>query len=78
MPAEGFQKEQALSREQALRAMTIWAAKASFGENRRGSLEPGKNADFVVLDRDIMKVPEDSIAGARVLETWIEGTSNAE
>ncbi len=75
MPAEGFQKEQALSREQALRAMTIWAAKASFGENRRGSLEPGKNADFVVLDRDIMKVPEDSIAGARVLETWIAGKS---
>ena len=73
MPAGGYHMEQALSREQALRAMTVWAAKASFGEKERGSLEPGKNADFVILDRDIMTVPEDSIAGARVLETWIGG-----
>ncbi len=75
MPAGGYQKEQALTREQALKAMTIWAAKASFGEKNRGSLEPGKDADFVVLDRNIMTVPEDSIAGARVLETWIRGKS---
>jgi predicted amidohydrolase YtcJ len=73
MPAGGYHKEQALTREQALKAMTIWAAKASFGEKYRGSLEPGKDADFVVLDRDIMTVPEDSIAGAKVLETWIKG-----
>jgi predicted amidohydrolase YtcJ len=73
LPAGGYHKEQALTREQALKAMTIWAAKASFGEKDRGSLEPGKDADFVVLDRDIMTVPEDSIAGARVLETWIRG-----
>jgi predicted amidohydrolase YtcJ len=73
MPAGGYHMEQALTRAEALKAMTIWAAKASYGEKERGSLEPGKNADFVVLDRDIMKVPEDSIAGARVLETWISG-----
>lgn len=73
MPEGGFQKDQALTREQALKAMTIWAARASFGEMKRGSLEPGKDADFVVLDRDIMKVPEDSIAGAKVLETWVRG-----
>lgn len=73
MPAGGYHKEQALTREQALKAMTIWAARASFGEETRGSLEAGKNADFVVLDRDIMTVPEDSIAGARVLETWVRG-----
>ncbi len=71
MPAGGYHMEQALTREQALKAMTIWAAKASFGEKERGSLEPGKNADFVILDRDIMTVAEDSIAGARVLETWV-------
>jgi predicted amidohydrolase YtcJ len=75
MPAGGFQKDQALTREQALRAMTIWAAKASFGERERGSLEPGKNADFVILDRDIMKVSEDSITGAKVKETWVRGKS---
>jgi predicted amidohydrolase YtcJ len=73
MPAGGFHREQTLTREQALKAMTIWAARASFGEKSRGSLEPGKEADFVVLDRDIMTVPEDSIAGAKVLETWIKG-----
>jgi len=72
-PAEGYRKEEALTREQALKAMTIWAAKASFGEKARGSLEPGKDADFVVLDRDIMTVAEDSIAGTRVVETWIKG-----
>jgi predicted amidohydrolase YtcJ len=73
MPAGGYYKDQALTREQALRAMTIWAAKASFDEKERGSLEPGKNADFVILDRDIMKVSEDSIPGTRVLETWVSG-----
>jgi predicted amidohydrolase YtcJ len=83
MPEGGYHREQALTREQALKAMTLWAAKASFGEKYRGSLEPGKNADFVVLDRDIMTVPEDSIANARVLETWVGGnkehrTSNNE
>ncbi len=78
MPAGGYHKEQALTREQALKAMTIWAAKASFGEKNRGSLEPGKDADFVVLDRDIMTVPEDSIPGARVLETWIREELNDE
>jgi predicted amidohydrolase YtcJ len=75
MPEGGYHIEQSLTREQALKAMTIWAARASFGEKNRGSLEPGKNADFVVLDRDIMMVKEDSIAGARVLETWIRGKS---
>ncbi|HSN50178.1 MAG TPA: amidohydrolase family protein, partial [Bacteroidales bacterium] len=73
MPSGGYHMEQSLTRVQALKAMTIWAAKASFGEKVRGSLEPGKDADFVVLDRDIMTVPEDSIAGTRVLETWIKG-----
>ena len=72
-PEGGFQKENALTREQALRGMTIWAAKASFLENEIGSLEVGKNADFVVLDRDIMRVPEDSILGTQVYYTYLDG-----
>jgi hypothetical protein len=72
-PPEGFRKQESLSREEALRAMTIWAAKACFVETITGSLEPGKVADFVVLDRDIMKAEERAIPTTRVLETWIDG-----
>lgn len=72
-PPKGFQKENALTREEALRSITIWAAKACFEENRRGSLEPGKNADFVILDRDIMTVPEKEIPLSRVFATYIDG-----
>lgn len=72
-PANGFQKENALSREQALRGMTIWAAKAAFQENELGSLEVGKSADFVVLNQDLMKVEENKILGTKVLETYSNG-----
>lgn len=72
-PPKGFQRENALTREEALRSITIWAAKACFEENRRGSLEPGKNADFVILDRDIMVVPEKEIPLAKVYATYIDG-----
>lgn len=72
-PENGFQTENALTREQALRGMTIWAAKASFDEKEKGSLEAGKSADFVILDQDIMTVPENEILNSRVLETWING-----
>jgi predicted amidohydrolase YtcJ len=72
-PEQGFQTENKLSRKEALKAMTIWAAKGSFVELERGSLEPGKFADFVVLDRDIMKVPEDELYKAGVLMTFING-----
>jgi predicted amidohydrolase YtcJ len=73
LPEEGFQMENALSREDALRAMTIWAAKASFDENKKGSIEPGKWADFVVLDRDIMAVEERDILGTKVVSVYISG-----
>jgi predicted amidohydrolase YtcJ len=61
--------EQRLSREQALRSFTTWAAYAGFDEDVAGMLAPGKYADFIVLDRDIMTCPPDEIAGARVLMT---------
>jgi len=73
LPEDGFQTENALSREDALRAMTIWAAKASFDEGQKGSIEPGKWADFVALDRDIMTVDERDIPGTRVVAVYIAG-----
>ncbi len=72
-PPTGYRTEESLTRFQALQAMTIWAAKASFMENEKGSLEPGKSADFVVLDQDIMQVDEEAIPRTRVLETYIGG-----
>lgn len=72
-PKEGFQKENALTRQEALKAMTIWAAYGAFEENDKGSLEAGKFADFVVLDRDIMTVPEAELFGVKVLYTYIGG-----
>ena len=65
-PAEGFQMENALSREQALRSITIWVAKGCFLEGRKGSIEVGKDADFVILDRDLMTVAENEIPMAKV------------
>jgi hypothetical protein len=73
IPKEGFQPENALTREEALRAMTIWAAKASFEEQVKGSIEPGKYADFVVLDRDIMTIEESLVPGTKVLKTFVAG-----
>ncbi len=63
-PAGGFQIENALSREEALRGMTIWAAKAAFEEQIKGSLEKGKLADFILVDKDLMK---DNLEDIRML-----------
>ena len=65
-PAEGFQMENALTREQALHSITIWVAKGCFLEARKGSIEVGKDADFVILDRDIMSIQEDEIPETKV------------
>lgn len=72
-PESGFQSENALTREEALRGMTIWAAFANFEEDEKGSLENGKFADFVVLDRDIMKVDEQELPETKVLATFVNG-----
>lgn len=75
LPVEGFQKENALSKVQALKGMTIWAAKAGFEEEKKGSLEVGKWADFVILNQDLMTVSEDQILETKVLQTFINGES---
>jgi predicted amidohydrolase YtcJ len=72
-PAGGFQPENALSRAEALRGITIWAAKANFEEKEKGSLEPGKYADFVILDQDIMKVKGAQLPKVKVIKTYING-----
>ena len=72
-PAAGFQMENALSREETLRGMTIWAAKANFEETEKGSLEKGKLADFVILDADIMKVVSQKLLNVKVVATFLGG-----
>ncbi len=72
-PAEGYQMENALTREQTLRGMTIWAAKSNFEENEKGSLEKGKLADFIILDTDIMKAAPEKILNIQVLKTFVGG-----
>ena len=74
-PQGGFQMENALSREETLKGMTIWAAYANFEENEKGSIEPGKLADFVVLDKDIMTIPISEVPNIKVLGTFIDGAS---
>jgi len=73
-PTAGFQMENALTREEALRGMTIWVAKANFEERDKGSLEKGKVADFVILDHDLMKEPPEKLLDVRVVKTFVLGT----
>jgi len=72
-PAGGWYPEQRMTREEALKSMTIWAAYAGFMEKDVGSLSPGKLADFVVLDQDIMRVPPELILQTNVLSTYLGG-----
>lgn len=74
-PPGGFQVENALTREEALKGMTIWAAYSNFEDKTRGSIEKGKFADFVILEKDIMKVPFNEIRSTKVLRTVIGGES---
>lgn len=72
-PIGGFHSEEALTREETLMGMTIWPAKAAFEEKQKGSLEKGKVADFVILDRNIMTCTEREILQTRVLRVFIGG-----
>ena len=73
LPEGGWYSEQAMSREEALRSFTLHAAWAARQEDRLGSLEPGKWADFILIDRDYFQIPDEEIDDIRVLQTWVGG-----
>ncbi|HEX4933652.1 MAG TPA: amidohydrolase, partial [Gemmatimonadaceae bacterium] len=72
-PTGGWFAEQRMTRDEALKSMTLWPAIAAFQEAELGSLSPGKLADFVVLDQDIMSVAPERILATRVMATYLAG-----
>lgn len=72
-PAAGFQVENALTPEETIRGMTIWAAKSNFEENEKGSLEVGKFADFVWMENDLLKANAKQILENKVIRTYVNG-----
>jgi predicted amidohydrolase YtcJ len=72
-PKEGFQIKSALTREETLKGMTIWAAYANFEETEKGSIEVGKLADFVIINQNIMEVEGSKIPETKVISTFING-----
>ena len=72
-PEGGFQMENSVSRKNTLKAMTAWPAFSCFEEDERGSIEAGKMADFILLDRDLMQVGQDSLRDTKVLQSYIGG-----
>ncbi|CAH0335118.1 N-substituted formamide deformylase [Flavobacterium sp. CECT 9288] len=72
-PKGGFQMENALTRAETLRGMTLWAAYSNFEEKEKGSLEVGKWADFVIYDEDLMKVKENMMVKMKPISTFIKG-----
>ena len=72
-PEGGYQMENAISREEALRAMTIWAAKSGKEEHLKGSIEVGKLADFTVCNTDLMSAPDNELFGIKVQSTYSGG-----
>ena len=72
-PENGFQRENALTREETLKGMTIWAAFSNFEELEKGSIEVGKFADFVILNQNIMKVEGKEIPKTKVISTFLNG-----
>jgi hypothetical protein len=72
-PEGGWLAEERMSRDAALRSYTADAAYSAFEEKTHGSIAPGKSADFIVIDRDVLSVPEDDIHKTRVLATFAQG-----
>lgn len=72
-PEGGFQPDNALTREETLKGMTIWAAYSNFEENEKGSLEQGKWADFTMFDTDIMTMTIDKVPYVKPVHTFIKG-----
>ena len=72
-PKDGFQLENALTRKETLKGMTIWAAYANFEEHEKGSIEVGKFADFIILDQNIMEVAIEKVPYIKVTQTFING-----
>ncbi|MDP2069799.1 MAG: amidohydrolase [Lutibacter sp.] len=72
-PENGFQMENALTREETLKGMTIWAAYSNFEEKEKGSIEVGKMADFIVLNKNIMEIEAEKISKINVEETYVGG-----
>jgi len=72
-PENGFQIENALTREETLKGMTIWGAYFNFEEDEKGTIEKGKSADFIIIDQNIMKIEADKIPYTKVLKTFVDG-----
>lgn len=73
LPENGYQMENALTREETLKGMTIWAAYSNFEEDEKGSIEKGKFADFIILDKDIMTAEVNDIPNIKVEKTFVGG-----
>jgi predicted amidohydrolase YtcJ len=73
LPEGGYEGEQKMTREQALKSYTLDGAFAEFEENFKGSIQVGKAADFTVFDKNIMEIPEDEILKAKVQMTVVGG-----
>jgi len=78
LPENGWRPSEVLSREDALRAFTLGGAYAAHQEFKIGSLEQGKWADFILVDKDYFKVPVEDIYKTQVLQTWIAGMKRYE
>jgi predicted amidohydrolase YtcJ len=72
-PEKGYQMENALSREETLKGMTIWAAYSNFEDHEKGSIEVGKFADFIILDKNVMSVEAKEIPNIKVVHTFVDG-----